>query len=204
MKALQFDCQRTCPQVRRAQCKFSPVFAGIGRQTVNSHTTTVHIEFKNPDALQAAVERLGGTCLGVKEHALYSSKHAGFGFHLPGWEYPIIAGKDGSLHYDTYQDSWGNEADIRVLTGQYAIEAARQAASLQGWVSQETAEGLMIYHPTGGNMLVRQDGTVESSGFTGSGCDAATVIEQALGSESVRSNKAEYFVERALIQTREE
>ena len=203
MKALTFDCSRTCPQVSRAQCKFSPVFAPIGPSIVNSHTTSVYIEFRSKDALQAAVEKLGGSVLGEGTYSLFSSRHTGFAFKLPGWTYPIIAGKDGALHYDSYNGQWGNESDVRLLTGQYAIEAARQAALAQGWVAQDNSDGLLIYHPTGGTIQVKADGTVESSGFVGQGCDAATVIEQALGGESVRTNKAEYFAERAVIRTQE-
>lgn len=204
MKGLQFDCSRTCPQVKRGLCQFSPIFAPIGSSVVNSHTTTVHVEFKSREALIAAAEKLNMRVLGEGTHSLYSSKHTGFALHFPNWNYPVIAGKDGNLHYDTYNGVWGNEADVRRLTSQYAIEAARQAALAQGWVSQDQADGsLLIYHPESGTMTVRPDGTVESSGFVGQGCDAARVIEEALGSESTRSNKAEYFSEKALIQVQE-
>ncbi len=195
-----FNCPRTCPIVSRASCKFASLTLALGSTRANSHTTTVEIEFKNHDALSVAVNKLGGRVIGHGTHALYETKHTGFAVQLPNWELPVIAGADSQLHYDTYNGAWGNESDIAKLTSAYAIETARHAAAAQGWVSQDQSDGsLLIYHPTGGTMTVNANGTVESAGFTGSACDAASAIESALGQTLERTNKNEYFAERVKV-----
>jgi hypothetical protein len=199
---MTFDCDRTCK--RYQECKFSPVFLAIGRAYVHSHTTTVNVEFRDRQALYTALAELRANVIGDGRHALYSSNETGFAFQLPGWTYPIIAKKDGSLAFDTDNGRWGNESDIQTLTGAYAIEAARNAANAQGWVSQDQVDGsLLVYHPDGGTMTVKRDGTVDSNGFIGTSCDAAAVIESAIGATRETSHKAEYFAEHAKIQETE-
>jgi hypothetical protein len=199
---LHFHCDRTCKRFQ--ECRFSPLHLAIGRTYVHSHTTRCQVEFKNRHALRAAVEAMQGEILGEGIHPLFSSQEAGFGFRLPGWNYPLIAKANGELAYDHYNGAWGKSSDIQTLIGKYAIEAARQAATEQGWMSDIQTDGsLIVYHPAGGTMTVAADGTVDAQGFTGQGCDAAQVIETAIGKESIRTNKSEYFAEHAVLQTRE-
>lgn len=162
-----------------------------------SHTTTVAVEFRNRQALAAAVTKIGGQVLGDGAWRLYSSQEKGYGFNLKGWQYPcILRTDDNSLAMDTYNGSWGNEADIVTLKGVYALEVAREVAVNQGWVTETTANGaLLIYHPDGGTLTVTADGTVDCEGFQGTGCDVSAAIESALGQVSARTNKAEYHAE---------
>lgn len=187
-----FSCPRICTPGH--DCRFTPILQAIGTTRVMSHTTRVEVQLRDPAALGAAVLKMGGTVLGQATHRLFSSREEGFGFKLPGWEFPLILRADHTLAFDSYEGSWGNEADIKTLTAKYAIEAARQAAEEQGWYCEDQTDGsLNISHPSGGSMTVQPDGTVDAVGFIGSACDIARVIEDAIGGNGERSDKPEYY-----------
>lgn len=194
----KFACQRSCTPGKL--CRFTPVLDAIGPARVTSHTVTVEVQFKHPEALAAAVQSMGGTWLGPGTHKLYSrNQEAGHGFTMPNWTYPLVLREDNTLAFDDYHGSWGNVEDIKKLTGRYAIESARQAADQQGWTSQDQADGsLIITHPSGATMTVQEDGTVDSVGFIGAACDIASVIENAMGTPGDRANKPEYWESQAL------
>jgi hypothetical protein len=166
-----------------------------------SHTVKIAIEFQNRTALSAAVEAIGGTVRGEGTHYLFAGQEQGFCFELPGWRYPLVLRSDNTLAFDDYHGSWGNVKDIDKLKGAYAIEAAHQAASEQGWISERQADGtLLIYHPSGGTFTVTNEGVMDATGFVGTSCDVAAVIEAALGPVSERQNKADYYVESVHIR----
>lgn len=163
-----------------------------------SHTVTVRVEYRNLDALAAAVEALGGTVLGHGQHRLYEGPVTGWGAYLPGWEYPIVLA-DGQLHFDDYGGRWGDVALLDRLRERYAIEAARRAAQDLGWIVEDQADGsIVIYHPSGGTLTVSPSGEVAASGFVGASCtDAAAPIEQAMGRPGERTLAPEYYQEHA-------
>lgn len=166
-----------------------------------SHTVTVRVEYRDLDALAAAVVTLGGKVLGQAAHRLYEGSVYGWGAQLPGWRYPIVLGEDGVLAYDDYEGRWGDVQALTRLRERYAIEAARRAAEAQGWIAQDQPDGsLLIYHPDGGTLTVSSSGEVAADGFVGGGCiEAAQPIEQALGRPSERSLRPEYWAERAKV-----
>jgi len=168
-----------------------------------SHTVTVKIELNDTDALAAAVAQMGGTCLGQGTHKLYSYNSAtGFGFRLPGWHYPLVLKADNTLAFDNFRGHWGNVKDLDTLKAHYATARAQVAAEAQGWATERQQDGsLMIYHPDGGTMTVYGDGTVDCNGFVGQGCDAAAMIENAIGTQIERNNKAEYFEQEVHIRS---
>ena len=191
LQPARFSCQRTCTPGH--DCRFTPILRAIGRARVVSHTTRVEVELRDPSALSTAVLKMGGTILGQGHHSLFSTREEGYGFKIPGWMYPLILRNDHSLAFDSYNGAWGNEADIAKLTAHYAIEAARQAADMQGWNSEEQHDGsLKIEHPSGAHMTVQADGTVEAFGFIGSACDVTSVIEEAMGTPGDSIKKPEY------------
>ena len=167
-----------------------------------SHTVTAKSNyFKNPKALEAAVKAMGGTWLGQANHRLYGSHETGLGFRLPGWSQILCAKADGTLAYDDYHGNWGNVSDLDKLGKGFAIEAALGAAEANGWAYDRTNEGLTIYHPDGGSLLVTGDGKVDAVNFTGEGCQSATeMISSAIGSTLESVNKPEYYHERNKIQ----
>lgn len=168
-----------------------------------SHTTTVSIEFKNREALAAAVATVGGTVLGEGTHRLFSgSGERGFGFQLKGWRYPcILRADDNTLAMDTYNGQWGDVKDLDKLRGAYTIEAGRAKCAELGWMSEIQTDGnLLIVHPEGGTMTLSTDGTVDCQGFIGQGCNVASAITDALGQVTLRQDKAELYMADALVR----
>jgi hypothetical protein len=169
-----------------------------------SHTVTVQIEFRNKDALVAAVQRLGWRVLGEGTHGLFSTSESGLGIQIPGWRYPIVIKGDGTIALDDYNGQWGNRADIEKLRAEYALEAARLAAEAQGWYCERVDGKLVIYHPDGGTITVDATGAVDASGFMGASCAKATEpIETALGVRREQVLKKEYLHENANVQVKE-
>ncbi len=172
MQQSNFTCPRTCPLVGAFWCRFRPVLDQIGPVRVHSHTATVKVDFADPDALRAAVLAMGGKWLGEGMHRLFSTQHTGLGFTLPGWSYALVAEKAGTLAYDDFNGHWGNPADLERLKAEYAVSKAETAALALGWQCERTAEGLTVYHPSGGHLTVT-GATAEAHGFHGQGCHDA-------------------------------
>ena len=206
-----FTCPRTCPLFGDKTCRFQTVFDHLGPAQVMSHTVKIKVAFTDPAALQSGVESMGGTWLGMGTHSLYSGDRGGYGFTLPGWNYPLVldwpalselkAGK-GELFYDDYGGKWGNVADLEKLTSAYAVGVAEQAAIAQGWQCEHNEEGLVIYHPSGGTLTVRGTGVMDAAGFAGKGCHEA--IEQLGLPFDVLGVKPEYGQVKAEVQLSEE
>jgi len=158
-----------------------------------SHTTKIKVEFRDKDKLGKAVEAMGGKVLGEGSHRLYGGTYEGFGFKLPGWNYPCILAADGSLSYDNFSGSWGDIRQLDALKGEYALQVAESVAMAQGWISERLADRLVIHHPDGGDIVVTAAG-LDASQFMGADCvQACAALEQALGSQPERMLKAEYF-----------
>jgi hypothetical protein len=158
-----------------------------------SHTTKINVEFRDKDALGAAILALGGQVLGDGSHHLFAGNVTGFGFKLAGWSYPCVLGSDGALSYDDYHGSWGNVKDLDTLKGEYALQVAESVANAQGWIAQRSENSVVIHHPDGGIITVTAAG-VDASQFMGSNCvQACASLEQALGSAPERMLKNEYF-----------
>lgn len=167
-----------------------------------SHTVTCEIEIRDPEAFRAAALALGAELLGEGAHQLFEhgrkAEH-GFGIKFPGWLYPVVLTPAG-LRFDDFGGRWGNPADITRLTERYAIEAARNAATAQGWMSEETTEGLLIYHPDGGTITVTSKGGVDAACFEGRDCASATApIEAAIGRVTESTAKPEMLHKRARL-----
>jgi len=200
LAAAAFSCERTCTPGH--PCRFTPILSRIGRTQVVSHTVSMNVEFRDHEALAEAATRMGGTVLGAGQHRLYAGVEDGFGFTLPKWRYALVLRPDNTLAFDDYHGSWGNTADIKTLGGHYSVAVAQKAATDQGWMSEVQANGsLLVYHPDGGTLTVGLDGTVDASGFVGTGCDAAaSPIQLAIGSVRERNDKPEYFGESAHVR----
>ena len=196
----RFSCGRTCRPF--TPCRFTALFEAAGIETaVVSHTTTVKARFRAGAAFDAAILALGGQVLGDGTFELYQTSETGYGFRLPGWNFPLVLKPNGSMAFDDFEGRWGNRADLKRLEGLYTIEAAKVAADGQGWINERQDDGsLLVHHPSGGTMTVYPDGRVDNNGFVGQGCDDASVIESAIGTEISRSNKCEYFSEYATIK----
>lgn len=131
-----------------------------------------------------------------------------YAIHLNNDAYEIgcIEQPDGTfrLVWDFWQGGRGMQnvagLDCKNLVGEYTLEVARNAAQSQNWMYEETAEGLTIYHPDNGQIIVHKNGTVDAVGFIGRACDVAQIIENAIGTAKETSFKAEYDVEQAKLK----
>lgn len=191
---MRFNCPRTCPLYERENlCRFMPVLHALGTGRVTSHTVSVKVEYRDPEALGRAVIAMGGQVLGRGTHKLFERPESGYGYQLPGWNFPVVLTATGTLAYDDYRGRWGNVADLERLEAQYAVEAAASAATAQGWYSERRGEELVIFHPEGGTLTVKPDGTVDAAGFVGAGChDPVTLLSAALGTQTGATTKPEY------------
>ncbi len=188
LTAAKFSCTRTCTP--DTWCKFRPILEAIGSTKVVSHTVKVTVELKNRAALAAAVLKMGGTVQGEKAR---THRGSGYAFTLPNWYDILVLQGDNTLAYDADND-YSRPEILQKLKGQYAVEAARIAADEQGWASYDESDGgLTITHPSGGQLTVAPDGTVDAIGFIGSACDIASVIEEAIGTPGTRDFKPEYY-----------
>lgn len=166
-----------------------------------SHTVKVKVSYSSLAALSKAVEAMGGKVLGDGTHKLFDAAHAGFGFTLKGWNYPLVLKADGELAFDDYGGQWGNRADLDRLRGEYALARAEEHCAQVGWQCERASEGVRVYHPDGGTFLVTADGVVDASNFTGPNCvEAAAPLEEALGKATDRNYKAEFYAQREVVR----
>ena len=166
---MNFDCPRTCELKER--CRFMKVLATIGPTVVFSHTVKVRVEFRDDMALKAAVLAMGGTWLGQGKHDLYEGSVRGLGWQFKGWQYPCCV-NDGELSYDTFSGAWGREEDIERLKAEYSCSKAEVAAHALGWLTERTAEGVVIHSPEGGTITIN-GASADFSGFQGNACHEA-------------------------------
>lgn len=168
-----------------------------------SHTVKVKVQLSDTDSLSAAVIAMGGSLLGVASHKLYGGNVQGFGFRLPNWRYPLVLQPSGELAYDDYNGRWGNVSDIDKLTGRYAIHRAHQAAEQLGWMAEFCAEGLRVYHPSGGTLVVTAD-QVDALGFSGGACaQASQQLSEAMGKQVEATVKPEFYEQEQEINASE-
>lgn len=169
-----------------------------------SHTVKLKVELRNKTALGYSVVELKGSVLGEGTHRLYQGNESGFGFTLPAWTYPLVLKTTGELLFDDFGGHWGNRSDIDRLMEHYTLHAAKFAADAQGWMSERTGAGLIIFHPNGGTLTIGTGGVIDAQNFVGSSCATATeAIEAALGTRKEQSLKNDFFVERARIDLQE-
>lgn len=174
-----FNCDRTCKFFQ--ECRFRPVLRQLGTNAVYSHTVSVSVEFRSPEAFAAAAIALGGEDLGHGCHKLFEDSHTGRAVQLPGWTFPIVLA-GGELKFDNYNGKWGDQKDIDRLTAEYTLAASVEAAEQLGWMTQRDGDAVTIFHPDGGTITCNENGEMETSGFVGTGCvSAREMISAALG-----------------------
>ena len=153
-----------------------------------SHTAQIAADYADETALAAAVKAIGGHLGGRGEHRLYSSRETGLAIVLPGWSYPIVVRADNTLAYDDYHGTWGNVADLDRLHEEYSWALTEIAAQAQGWQTERTVDGVVVYHPSGATITVTGE-KVDLQGFTGGACIEA-MRQLALPTENVQNKPA--------------
>jgi hypothetical protein len=109
-----------------------------------SHIVQIHTEVRDPAAVHAACRRLG---LPEPVHGtaqLFSGEATGLLVKLPDWLYPVVCEMaSGTLAYDNYNGSWGQQEQLDRFMQAYAVEKARLEARRRGHsvVEQALADG---------------------------------------------------------------
>ena len=171
-----------------------------------SHTVTTKVEYKNLEALRSSVLAMGGQVIGEGKHQLYQHKDVeGFGFKLPNWSYPLVLTKSGELKFDDYNGRWGNPKDLEALKGSYTLEQGKLTATSLGWQWEANPQGgIIIHHPEGGQLMLKQDGSIDAENFSGGACIAASsLFSNALGAVTGEVLKEAFYEEKAQVQQTE-
>ena len=70
---------------------------------------------------------------------LFSGEATGLLVQLPGWEYPaVIDTLTGSISYDNFEGSWGDQQHLSKFLQMYAVEKAKLEARKKGLPGQRT------------------------------------------------------------------
>jgi len=109
-----------------------------------SHIVTIATRITNAAAVAAACRRL---LLPEPTHGtakLYSGEATGLMVQLPAWRYPaVIDIQTGTIAYDVFDGSWGDERELHRFLQSYAVEVVRMQARQRGLAvtEQQFADG---------------------------------------------------------------
>jgi hypothetical protein len=105
-----------------------------------SHIVQIQTEVRDPSAVAAACRRLA---LPEPVHGtatLFSGEATGLLVKLPDWLYPIcIDTASGTLKFDNYGGSWGDQEHLDTFMQAYAVEKAAIEARKRGHTVSEQA-----------------------------------------------------------------
>ena len=105
-----------------------------------SHIVTIQCKIHDHAAVAAACRRLNLAAPVQGKAKLYGGEVAGLLVHLPGWTYPaVIDTTTGSIRYDNFNGSWGEEAQLDKFLQIYAVERAKLEARKKGFQVSEQA-----------------------------------------------------------------
>lgn len=107
-----------------------------------SHIVRIQTKIHDPVALAVACRRLG---VGEPVHGiarLFSGEVAGLLVQLPDWRYlTVIDTASGTVKYDNYEGSWGDQKHLDRLIQLYSVEKARIEAKKKGFhVSEQSLQ----------------------------------------------------------------
>lgn len=185
-----------------------------------SHLVKVKVQVKDLDALEVAAGKLGmvmnrgqatyrwyGVSVGdyplpegFSEEQLGKCDHA---LSIPGnsgaYEVGVVDHHDGnfSLLFDFWSGGYGLMEkigkDAGKLIEEYSMAAIENECAAQGWMTQRESDGIRVFHPSGGTVVVGPGGTIDADGFSGAGCVEATrALAAALGTEQSSQFKPAY------------
>jgi hypothetical protein len=103
-----------------------------------SHIVQIQTEVRDPTAVAAACRRLA---LPEPVHGtatLFSGEATGLLVKLPDWLYPVwIDTASGTLKFDNYGGSWGDQEHLDRFMQAYAVEKAAIEARKKGFTVAE-------------------------------------------------------------------
>ncbi len=98
-----------------------------------SHIVEVRTEVRDATAVRAACQRLKLPAPVPGTHEMFSGSREGLAVQLPGWHYPIVCNTEGgTVAYDNYGGSWGEQLHLDSFLQAYAVEKARIEARRKG------------------------------------------------------------------------
>jgi hypothetical protein len=165
-----------------------------------SHTATIKLAcpLDNPEIMRRIIEKLHGIWYGHNIFSLGDTSQTGFGFRLPMrnglhtdnahpgeryWYHPIVLTDEKSIAFDAFGGHWGDQSQIELIKHEYEKEYTLHKVEIEaknlGWLTERNQDGVIVYHPTGGQLLFTE-GSVKASNFNGPVCMEAVA---ALGIE---------------------
>jgi hypothetical protein len=103
-----------------------------------SHVVTIQTRAQDPVAIVAACKRLDLPEPRQGTAKLYSGEATGLIVQLPGWQYPaVIDTASGTIHYDNFEELWGEQRHLDRFLQVYAIERCRLEANAKGLTFRE-------------------------------------------------------------------
>ncbi len=103
-----------------------------------SHIVEIHMEVRDPVAIQAACRRLNLGQPTYGETRLFSGLRTGWQVQLPAWRYPIVCEVEtGTVHFDNFNNRWGNRGRLDEFLQSYAVEKCRLEARRAGHTCTE-------------------------------------------------------------------
>jgi hypothetical protein len=103
-----------------------------------SHIVTVKTEVRDHAAVAAACRRLALPEPVQGTAQLYSGQASGLLVHLPDWLYPVVIDTaTGTMRYDNYGGSWGEEQQLHRLLQAYTVERTRIEARKKSYMTTE-------------------------------------------------------------------
>lgn len=137
-----------------------------------SHITKRKTAIKDVETLKKAIARTpGAEYQGLGRGRSYSGTQEGHIVKLPGWNYPVTFNPvTGEASYDNYGGRWGKEEELDKLNQNYAVEAAKAQAEVDGHTCEEMqlADGsIKLTIPLGGGGYEVEGGAGGSSGGWG-------------------------------------
>jgi hypothetical protein len=130
------------------------IFQSFNRRNYLSHIVEVKTQVRDSAAVAAASRRLAlpEPVRGTAE--LYSGDASGLIVNLPDWTYPIVIDTEtGTIRYDNYNGTWGDETHLHRFVQAYVVEQSRIEARRKSYLTteQSLADGsIMVEIEVGG------------------------------------------------------
>lgn len=122
-----------------------------------SHITTLTLKILDYEALCAACASRGIAApieFSNKDLVkIYNTKfeNGGWRVSLPGWRYPMLIDKNGTVSYDNFNGQWGPQDVLDGLLQAYVVETITRKARTNRFVARtaKTADGAVRVTLTG-------------------------------------------------------
>jgi hypothetical protein len=105
-----------------------------------SHIVSIETKVHDHSAVLAACHRLNLKEPVFGKAELFSGEASGLLLRLPDWEYPVVIDTlTGTIRYDNYEGSWGEQKHLDRFLQMYAVEKAKLEARKKGYTVNEQA-----------------------------------------------------------------